>query len=250
MLTLSRHVTRAASVGAAVILALVAAPAQAPPQGTAPQTARELTLTVGKSLVVNSAANIERVAVGFGDVAEARAVGPREVLLDGKGPGETSLIIWQEGGNKLFFDVVVRPNATPARTRLETMRRRIEDEIQQSVDVSIDGENVFLRGTVKDLTSAQRAVAIASTAGKVTNLLYVNVPATDAHILLKVRFATLDRTVTNELGLNLFSTGATNTIGRVSTGQFGPPPPNQVGGSSGTTFSLSDALNFFLFRRD
>src|SRR5690242_9409199 len=182
MHTLSRQVTRPISVGVAVMLALVVAPAQTPPQGTAPQTARELTLTVGKSLVVNSAANIERVAVGFGDIAEARAVGPREVLLDGKAPGETSLIVWQEGGNKLFFDVIVRPNATPARTKLETLRRRIDEEVQQPVDVSIEGENVFLRGTVKDLMSAQRAVAIASTAGKVTNLLYVNVPATDAQV--------------------------------------------------------------------
>jgi pilus assembly protein CpaC len=247
MHTLSLHVTRATSVGAAVILALVAAPAQTPPQA---QTARELTLTVGKSLVVNSAANIERVAVGFGDVAEARAVGPREVLLDGKAPGETSLIVWQEGGNKLFFDVIVRPNATPARMKLEGLRRRIDEEIQQPVDVSIEGDNVFLRGTVKDLTSAQRAVAIGSTAGKVTNLLYVNVPPTDAQVLLKVRFASLDRSVTHELGMNLFSTGATNTIGRVSTGQFSPPASQQVGGTSPANFSLSDALNIFLFRRD
>jgi pilus assembly protein CpaC len=223
--------------------------AQAPAQTASPQSARELVVTAGKSLVVNSAVTIERVAVGFGDVAEARAVGPREVLLDGKAPGETSLIIWQEGGNKLFFDVVVRPNATPTRTKLENLRKRIEDEIEQPVDVSIDGENVFLRGTVKDLVSSQRAVAIGSTAGKVTNLLYVNVPATDAQILLKVRFATIDRNNTQDLGLNLFSTGATNTIGRITTGQFSAPVAQQVSGSN-TVFTLTDALNFFLFRRD
>src|SRR5690348_6887273 len=175
-------------LGAIAFGGVITLNAQPAPQ----QTARELVLTVGKSLVVNSAVTIERVAVGFGDVAEARAVGPKEVLLDGKAPGETSLIIWQEGGNKLFFDVVVRPNATPARTKLENLRKRIEEEIQQPVDVAIDGDNVFLRGTVKDLVTAQRAVAIGSTAGKVTNLLYVNVPATDAQILLKVRFATID----------------------------------------------------------
>ena len=250
MQILSHRSARTASFSAVAILAAFSLGAQEAPQTAAPQTARELVLTVGKSLVVNSAANIERVAVGFGEVAEARAVGPKEVLLDGKAPGETSLIIWQEGGNKLFFDVVVRPNATPGRTKLEGLRRRIEEEIQQPVEVSIDGENVFLRGTVKDLVSAQRAVAIGSTAGKVTNLLYVNVPATDAQILLKVRFATIDRSITKDLGMNLFSTGATNTIGRVTTGQFGPPSPQQVGGPASNTFTLTDALNFFLFRRD
>src|SRR5260221_5237489 len=90
---------------------------------TPPQTSRELVLTVGKSLVVNSAANIERIAVGYGDVAEARAVGPKEILIDGKAPGETSLIIWQEGGNKLLFDVTVRANAAPVRTKLDALRK-------------------------------------------------------------------------------------------------------------------------------
>ena len=246
----SPRIAPAAFFRAIAFTAVMALQSQAAPQTAPQQTARELVLTVGKSLVVNSAAAIERVAIGFGDVAEARAVGPREVLLDGKAAGETSLIIWQEGGNKLFFDVVVRPNAAPARTRLESLRRRIEEEIQQPVEVSMEGENVFLRGTVKDLVAAQRAVAIGSTAGKVTNLLYVNVPPTDAQILLKVQFATLDRSVVTDLGLNLISTGGANTIGRVTTGQFLAPGPESIGGPDSSTFKLSDALNFFLFRRD
>ena len=96
---------------------------------TTPQSSRELVLTVGKSLVVNSAANIERIAIGYGEIAEARAVAPKEILIDGKAPGETSLIIWQEGGNKLFFDVTVRANTAPLRARIETLRRQIQERL-------------------------------------------------------------------------------------------------------------------------
>lgn len=242
----NNRIILAASLAAAAI-AVMAVRAQTAPQ----QTSRELVLTVGKSLIVNSAANIERVAVGYGEVAEARAVGLNEVLLDAKAPGETSLIIWQVGGNKLFFDVIVRPNTTNARTRLENLRRRVEEELPgQPVEVSIEGDTVFLRGTVKNLVSAQRAAAIAATAGKVANLLYVEVPPTDTQILLKVQFASVDRNNVSELGVNLISTGATNTEGRVSTGQFQPPSPTTVGGTAATTFTLNDALNIFLFRRD
>ena len=46
---------------------------------------------------------------------------------------------------------------------------------------------VYLRGTVKDLISVSRAVQIASTAGKVVNLLNVDTPAAKPQILLKVR---------------------------------------------------------------
>jgi pilus assembly protein CpaC len=230
------------------VLALETLPAQQP---TTQPSARELVLTVGKSLIVNSAANIQRVAVGYGDVAEGRAVGPREVLIDAKSPGETSLIIWQEGGNKMFFDLVVRPNTSAARTRLGNLRTRIAEELPgQAIEVTMEGDNVFLRGTVKDLVSAERAVAIAATAGRVTNLLYVTVPPTDKQILLKVQFATVDRSVVSQLGLNLISTGATNTIGRVTTGQFAPPAPAAITGNGNSIVSLSDALNIFLFRPD
>ena len=52
-----------------------------------------------------------------------------------------------------------------------------------------------------------------------------------------------------QLGMNIISTGAANTIGRVTTGQFAPPSaPTTTGDAS--TFSISDALNIFLFRRD
>src|SRR5450759_3499495 len=71
-----------------------------------------LFVTVGNVVTVTSVPVIQRVAVGFGDVAEAAAVGPREVLVSGKAVGSTSLIVWQEGGGKLYFNVTVRPNTT------------------------------------------------------------------------------------------------------------------------------------------
>ena len=56
-------------------------------------------------------------------------------------------------------------------------------------------------------------MAIASALGKSVNLLYVDVPPPEAQIMLKVRFASVDRNRSEQLGMNLFSLGATNTIG-------------------------------------
>jgi pilus assembly protein CpaC len=80
------------------------------------------------------------------------------------------------------------------------------------------------------------------------NLLRVSVPPTEAQILLKVRFADVDRAASQDLGLNIFSTGATNTIGSISTGST--DAPKVVPNAGGTTVTLNDALNIFLFRRD
>jgi len=216
------------------------------------QTApRELTLVAGKSLVLNSPAIIERISAGFGDVVEATAVSPREVLVQAKAPGETSLIIWQQGGNKLFFDVTVEPSMANTNLKLEKVRAQLRQELPgQDIKATFDNDAVFLRGTAKDMTSAERATVIASTMGKVVNLLYVDVPKSKAQILLKVQFASVDRNVSSELGLNLISTGATNTAGIVGTQQFAPPRPGALQKNSQTPVSLSDALNIFLFRPD
>jgi len=208
--------------------------------------ARDLFVTVGKSLVVDSPVNIQRVSVGNGDLAEALAVNPREVLVNGKAVGETSIIIWQQGGNRLFFDLTVRPS----NTKVAAIQQQLDRELAgQDIRVSFDNDTAFVRGTAKDLTSAERALAIASTLGKTVNLLHVSVPPTEAQILLRVRFADVDRSYEQDLGFNLFSTGITNTIGRVTTGQFSPPSLVASPGQP-TQVTYSDLLNIFLFRPD
>jgi pilus assembly protein CpaC len=245
------------------------APQQVTPPASTPggeESPNDLFVSVGKSVIVNSDQPIQRVAIGFGDIAEATAVGPQEVLVNGKTAGETSLIVWQQGGGKLFFDVKVQPSHFAYNSRIETLHRQFEKELPgQKIDVSVENDLVFLRGSAKDLTSADRAVAIASALGKPVNLLYVDVPPPEAQILLKVRFASVDRSLSSQLGINIFSTGATNTIGAVTTQQFSPPAISGgtsnggSGGSSGggngvssngVTVTLSNALNLLFFRPD
>jgi pilus assembly protein CpaC len=215
--------------------------AQQPPGG-----ARDLFVTAGKSLVVESPTVIQRVSVADGKIAEAVAITPKEVLVNGLAPGETSLIIWQQGGARLLFDLKVRPS--PA--RLEAVRQELEKELPgQEVSISLEGESVFLRGTVNDRIAAERAVQIAETLGKTVNLLYVKTPPAEQQILLKVRFANVDRQASQELGANIFSTGALNTQGSITTQQF-QAPRAEFSAGQGAIFSLTDALNIFLFRPD
>jgi pilus assembly protein CpaC len=213
-------------------------------------SSNELFVAVDKSVLVDVAHPVQRIAVGLGEFAEATAISPSEILVNGKAPGETSLIVWEAGGGRQFFNVIVRPSAAAANDRMEALRRELKTELpEQQVKVSFENGLIFLRGTVKDLTSSDRAVQIASTAGKVVNLLYVAVPSADPQILLKVRFASVDRTLTKTLGFNLFSLGAGNTIGTVGTGQF-PLPTVTDTAQAGPIATISNALNLFFFRPD
>ena len=255
---MSYSFSRSFSFLAAALLLCAQNPAEQSVSPAPPTAARELYVTVGKSLLVDSPTIIQRVSVANGGVAEAIATTPREVLVKGKAPGETSLIVWQENGNRLIFDLIVQASSA----KVDNINRELRTEMgDQKVTISMDDGVPFLRGTVNDLMSADRAVLIASALGKPVNLLRVKVPPVEAQILIKVRFVDVDRTYSQQLGLNFFSNGATGTIGSVSTGQFTPPQPqlNSNGGASSTgtsstagqsTFSLTNALNIFFFRPD
>jgi pilus assembly protein CpaC len=204
----------------------------------------ELAVTVNKSIVIETEATVKRLSTANGEIAEAVAVSGREVVVNGKLPGETSIIIWDVNGKRTFYDVHVLQN----QTKLDSVRNQLEQELPgQQVTLSVEDGSAIVRGSVKDAASAERAVAIAALTGKVTNLLHIAPPPPDAQVLLRVRFANVDRAVTSQLAMNLMSTGATNTIGNISTGQVGAPviQPSNPGG-----FSISDALNVFLYRKD
>lgn len=223
-----------------------ATPQSLPQSQPEPQlTPQDLSVTVSKSLVLDSAVNIQRVSVSNGELAQALAVTPREVLVNGKAPGETSLIVWEQTGTRRIYNLHVIASTA----KLDGVRRQIANEMAgQDISIGLEDDTVFLRGTAKDLVNAERAMAMASTLGKTVNLLRVNVPATESQILLKVRFANVDRAATSELGFNFLSTGAGNTPGRITTQAFSPPSVAQV--AKNAEFTLTDALNIFFFRPD
>ncbi len=219
-----------------------------PPISQNQDSANDLSVAVGKSVVLDLARPVTRIVVGLGGYAEASAVSPTQVLVNGEAPGETTLILWDNAGGRQFFNVTVRASTFATNDKVEAVRRELRTELPgQDVRVSAEGGNVFLRGTVQDLTSSNRAVSIASTAGKVVNLLDVTVPKQDRQILLKVRFASVDRTKELQLGMNLFSTGFGNTVGALSTGQFSPPNVTLPTPGVPITATISNELNLFAF---
>ena len=221
------------------------------PAGKAPDagvrdSTHELTVGVGKSVLIDTDRQVQRVAVGLGEYAEATCVSPTEILVNGKAPGETSLILWETSGVRRFYHVTITAVAAINDERVEAVIRELKTELPgQTLNVNSDNGVVFLRGNVRDMNSSERAVQIASTAGKVVNLLYVDVPPANPQVLLKVRFASVDRSLSRQLGLNLFSTGAGNTIGTISTGQF--TPPSVTTGTTPASATVSNALNLMAF---
>jgi pilus assembly protein CpaC len=211
---------------------------QATPNGVVGQ----LTVTVGKSLAIDSPLAIKRLAFANGTMVEAQAIGPKEILLNGKAPGETSLIIWQEDGTRLIYDLTVRVSPQ----RLYAVRQQIaRDYPDADINVTFDNDTAFVRGTVKNVTDADRIIAIVSTMAKAVNLLKVEVPPVEPQILLKVRFANVDRSSSKQLGVNFGST-AFNQTTAIGTGSS--ILSSATGGLAGAT--IGNAVNIFALRSD
>ena len=236
-----------------------------------PAEGTTLRVLLGRTLLLRSPDPLKRVSITDPAVATAVTVSPNEVMLHGLSLGAVTLILWDEQGRSRSFELRVE-------LEIESLRQTIQRLFPgEDIRASVSGKSVVLAGRASAKEIADRAVALAQTqAPSVVNLLTLQVQAPEAAtVMLQVRFAEVDRTALQELGVNIFSTGAANTFGSATTGQFGqlgtnsgavpanvsrgsdPPLSNLTSGGIGNTlkgtpsvFGLSDLLNVFLFRPD
>jgi pilus assembly protein CpaC len=218
-----------------------------PPQ-TEAQGAAPLRVMVGKSLLINTSERLKRVSVTDPAVADALVVTPRQILVHGRQPGEVSLLIWDEAERSRSFDLRVDVDVSAA---AEEEKRVFPEE---QILVTPSRAAIVLSGHVSTEDIASRAGMIASAySPKVVNVLTFG-PVGSQEVLLEVKFAEVDRSTLSQYGFNIFSTGAGNTVGATSTGQFPGPrfgsitSSGQAGIASNVT--VSDLLNVFFFRPD
>ena len=222
-----------------------------PAQSQQPQGSAPLRVMVGKSLLINTTERLKRVSVTDPAIAYPQVITPTQILVHGKAPGEVSLLIWDELERSRSFDLRVDVDITAC---AEEERRVFPDE---QITVTPSRAAVVLSGHVSTEDVSKRAGELASAySPKVVNVLTFG-PVGSQEVLLQVKFAEVDRTALTQLGINFISTGAANTIGTVTTGQYGAFGPQTLtpGTSSGTgtttpSNTISNVLNLFLFRPD
>lgn len=228
----------------ALILALVLAgpaSAQDPPAANAgSMTVEDLRVTVSKSLVIDYPADISRISTSNPEVVDAVPATSREFLLHGKGHGSATVVVWAKTGLRTMYNVTVEHNLDP-------IKRLLKDTFpNENIGLVAGRDSITLIGTVSSKEVADRALAIATPLAKtvVSNLALTTAPISK-QIILKVRFAELDRTVAQQFGVNFLSTGAGGNLGTVGTQQFGGARLDNDG-----KFTIGDALNVFAFRPD
>jgi pilus assembly protein CpaC len=214
------------------------------------QTAEDLRITVGKSAIIDYPSDVRQIETSNPEVLDASPITTREILLNGKGVGNSTMIVWSKTGQRTFYDVNVELNLEPLR---RILRESFPDE---TIEPHSSRDSITLTGTVSSKDVADRACALAGAMAKaaVCNLLVRDGPP-EKQILLRVRFAQLDREKERQYGVNLLAAPGNNPIG-ANTGQFAPSTPTAIlnvpqnagGGSTAVnsaTYSISQVLNIF-----
>jgi pilus assembly protein CpaC len=228
-----------------------------------------LHILVGHSAVIRTDPRLTRVLVGNPAVVTTATTAPNEVVVTAAAAGSSSVVLWQENNQSRIIEVFADVDVSLLR---EAIQRGFPDE---PIEAEAEEGRVVLTGTASSAAVAEQIGKMAAPFSKdLVNSIRLGLPHRQKQVLLKVRFAQVDRAKVTEFGINLFSTGATNTFGAVGTQQFGGmsanvgsipiqdrpgtvPGPNVASGSIGgplagqiATIGATDLLNIFLFRSD
>jgi len=211
------------------------------------QGAEDLRLTIGKSVVIDYPSDIRQVYTSNPEVVDASPATTREILLHAKGLGSATMVVWSKSGQRTFYNCTVDLN-------LEPLRRMLKETFPgDDVTVRSSRDTLSLNGLVRSKDEIDRMVAVAGGFAKtVIPNLVIGGGAAEKQILLRVKFAELDRVREVQYGVNLLGAPG-GTIMSSSTGQFtslsttGTAQVPQVAGASNAIATITQALSLFAF---
>src|SRR5215471_3702410 len=120
-----------------------------------------LPLTVGKGELLHFDTDVSKVVIAEPKIADAIIVSPRDVMVNAKGAGQTTLIIWEGDTDPARYDIAVRSDTT----ELDTMQKALAADLSAALpDTAVEfrgnTETIVLTGKVASAEQSRRAEAI------------------------------------------------------------------------------------------
>ncbi|WP_063534303.1 type II and III secretion system protein family protein [Burkholderia sp. MSMB1589WGS] len=207
-------ISMAPAPAAGAAAAAAAAPLRGPNCVGEMRESTNVSVPLGKSLLVPLDEPVRNRTIGNPAVAQATMVSPRTLYLVGMSVGTTNMIVQGKSGTCRIIDVAVGADADGLQTSLRQLMPRERD-----IRVSTAADTIVLAGNVSSAQAAQQAVAIAKAysdrtnagaAGNgngngggggsradVLNMLTVTSPQ---QVMLEVKVAEVSKTLINQMG--------------------------------------------------
>ncbi|MEM6619097.1 MAG: type II and III secretion system protein family protein [Pseudomonadota bacterium] len=185
-------------------------------------------VSVNRAIVMESEMPFAELSVANPGIADIATLSDRTIYVLGKSPGRTTLTLLGADGQLLTnVDVHVSPDLAEFKERLREILPK------ERIEVRTANDGIVLSGRVSGKQKLQRALDLAEryAPDRVTNLMVVG---GIQQVMLKVRFAEMQRSVAKNLSSSIGVNVTGNTVSQVGTGAFlqNPTLPGTTGATN------------------
>lgn len=203
----------------------------------------DLNVYASQSITIQFDQALSRVSFAEPKVAEAVVVSTYQVVINGKGIGTTSVVVWSNNSpdteEPVTFTIRVQSDIRPVIAQMSSLFPDEQIKIEQV------GDRIVLSGIVSSPKIIETAMPLFEASGlKPVNLTQVAIGGQPAQVMLQVRVAEVNKRALRDVGAS-YGFFDSRFPGYLGTNQFHSP-----GGilPSGFPFlGLSDAVNLGIF---
>ena len=201
------------------------------------ETTTALQVPLNRAVVVEAENPFAELSIANPGIADISTLSDRTIYVLGKAPGRTTLTLLGPDGRLITnVEVQVTPDIAEFKERL---RQILPGE---GIEVRTANDGIVLSGVVSSIEKLDRALDLASryAPDRVSNLMIVG----GTHqVMLKVRFAEVQRTVLKSLssGLSIVEAGSDAAISAAG-GSGSLVPGTSIGAPGSTILNLNSAV--------
>ncbi|MFP1644490.1 type II and III secretion system protein family protein [Pontitalea aquivivens] len=210
-----KYLIQAGLLGGALVLGMAAPVAAETLRVMSGSASSPLNVPMNRAVVVESDQPFAELSIANPGIADITTLSDRTIYVLGKVPGRTTMTILGADG-KLITNVEVQ--VTPDIGEFKERLRQILPG--ETIEVRTANDGIVLSGTVSSTAKLDRALDLAQryAPDRVSNLMTVG---GTQQVMLKVRFAEMQRSVSKNLSASLGVRGVTGDVGVASgTGNY------------------------------
>lgn len=157
----------------------------------------KLYAVVGKTQLIKFDEPVKRISLTDPSLADLVLLSPKELLLNGKKSGRTSLLFWGSSEKPVFFNMVVQQDTDAVIQAIEQVAPN------ENVKYTFTDDGMIMSGKISSTAVKKNILEVAKAYG--VNMLDLTESPTK-QVLLEVKIAEASRTFTNTL-ISQFSVG-------------------------------------------
>lgn len=197
-----------------------------------------LTVPMNRAVVVEADQPFAELSIANPGIADISTLSDKSIYVLGKAPGRTTLTLLGPDG-KLITNVDVQVTLDVAEFK-ERLRQILPNE---NIEVRTANDGIVLSGIVSSIGALDRALDLAQryAPDRVSNLMGVG---GTQQVMLKVRFAEMQRSVGKALNGGLTITGSnSDLVTSIGGGAGALVPGTVIGGAGSTVLNLDGTTN-------